>query len=81
LVLPNDILSYRVIEGNLNADRYIDLLRTSVVPIMKLKYGDDFLFQKDNPPIPKAEKVQKFLEIIKNQGFAMATKGPRPKHC
>jgi len=61
LVLPNGLLSYRVIQGNLDADKYIDLLRTTAVPMMKLNYGDDFMFQEDNAPVHKAGKVKHFM--------------------
>ena len=61
MVMPNGLLTYRVVEGNLNAEKYIDLLRISAVPIMKLNYGDDFFFQEDNSPVHKARKVQNFL--------------------
>ena len=36
---PNYLLSHRVIEGNLNADKYIELLRVTALPIIKLNYG------------------------------------------
>jgi len=45
LLWPKGLLGYRVIQGNLNAEKYIDLLRTTAVPMMKLNYGDDFVFQ------------------------------------
>ena len=61
MVLPNGLLSYRVVQGNLNADKYIGLLRTTAVPMMKLSYGDDFVFQEDNSPVHKAGKVKDFM--------------------
>ena len=61
LVLPNGLLSYRVIQGKLNAEKYIDLLWTTAVPIIKLNYGDDFVFQEDNSPVHKAGKVKDFM--------------------
>jgi len=65
MVLPNG-LSHMVIEGNLNAGKYIELLRVTTVPIIKLNYGNDFLFQEDNSPVHKAGKVQHFM---KSAGF------------
>ena len=59
LVVPNGLLSYRVIQGNLNAEKYINLLRT--VLVIKLNYGDDFVFQEDNSPVHKAGKVKDFM--------------------
>jgi len=58
LVLPIEQLSYMIIQGNLNADKYIDVLRTTAVRMIKLNYGDDFVFQEDNSPVHKAGKVK-----------------------
>ena len=66
-------------EGTLNADKYIDLLRISAVPIMKLNYGDDFFFQEDNSPVHKARKVQNFL--ISSGINTMASEESRLEHC
>ena len=61
MVLPNGLLTYRFVEGTLNADKYIDLLQISAVPIMKLNYEEDIFFQEDNSAMHKARKVQNFL--------------------
>jgi len=61
LVLHNGLLSYQVIQGNLNAEKYIDLLRTTAISIIKLNYGDDFVFQEDNSPVHKTRKVKDFM--------------------
>jgi len=70
----NGFLSHRVIEGNLNTDKYIELLRVTAVPIIKLNYGNDFLFQEDNSPVHKDGKVQYFM---KSAGFKVMTWPPK----
>ena len=60
MLMPNGLLCYDVIDGKFNSDRYIQLLDTKVVPIMKLNYGSDFLFQEDNATVHKAQKVANF---------------------
>jgi len=43
LVLPSGLLNYRIVKDYLNPDKYIELLQTTGVPIMKLDYEDYFL--------------------------------------
>jgi len=74
LGMPNGLLSYRIIEGNLNADKYIDLLRTTAVPIMKLNYRENFVFQEDNSSVHKAHKVKNFLQTSKIKVLEWAAK-------
>jgi len=76
LVMPNGLLSYRIIEGNLNADKYIDLLRTTAVPIMKLNYRANLVFQEDNSPVHKAHKVKNFLQTSKIKVLEWPAKSP-----
>ena len=44
LVLPSGLLGYRIVEDNLNSDKYIELLQITAVPIMKLNYREDIFF-------------------------------------
>jgi len=61
MCFPNGLLSFKVIEGNLNSDKYIDLLCTSCVPLMKINYVDDFWYQEDNASVHKSRKVKDFM--------------------
>jgi len=60
LVLPSDLLSYRIVEGNLNFDKYTELLQTTAVSIMKLNYGEDIFSRKIIPRFINHEKLQIF---------------------
>lgn len=48
---------YCLFEDNLNSDRYVEILFEHLVPI----YTDHFIFQQDNSPIHKSNKVKDFL--------------------
>ena len=61
MVMPNGLLSYRFVEGNLNSIGYIDILKKCTVPIIKLNYMNDFAFQEDNSSVHKSRIVQEFM--------------------
>lgn len=62
MMMPNGLLSHRVIEGKFNSEKYIKILKECTVPIIKLNYGEDFYFQQDNSPIHTAKTINKFFE-------------------
>lgn len=62
MALPNGLLSYNVIKAKFNSEAYIELLRTSTVPILKLNFGTDFWLQEDNSPVHKSAKVKEFMK-------------------
>ena len=43
MALPNGLLSYKIIKKKFNSEAYIEMLRTSTVPILKLNFGTDLL--------------------------------------
>jgi len=57
MVMPNGLLSHKIIEGKFCSKDYLALLQTSVVPIIKLNYGNKFVFQVDNCSMHKAKLV------------------------
>ena len=61
MTLPNGLLSFKVISGKFNSDAYIQMLKSSVVPILKLNFGEDCWLQEDNAPVHKAVKVKQFM--------------------
>ena len=67
MVMPNGLLSHKFIEGKFSSKDYVDLLRTSAVPISKLNYGEDYFFQGDNASVHKAKAVQKFMKDSENK--------------
>jgi len=58
MAMPNGLLSFRVIRGNLNTEGYIHLLSESSVPLIKLNCGVSWWLQEDNPAVHKSKKVR-----------------------
>jgi len=65
MVMPNGLLSHKIIEGKFGSKDYLPLLKTSIVPIMKLNYGANFFSQEDNCFIHKAKVVQQLMSESK----------------
>jgi hypothetical protein len=76
MALPNGLLSYKVINGKYNSTAYIELLQTSVVPILKLNFGTDFWLQEDNSPVHKSSKVKEFMRSGKIKILDWPAKSP-----
>ena len=74
MALPNGLLSYKIIKGKFNSEEYIEMLRTSTVPILKLNFGTDFWLQEDNSPVHKFGKVKEFMRSSEIKIFNLATK-------
>ena len=53
MAMPNGLLSFKVIAGNLNLEKYITLLAHNVVPITKLNYGENWFH--------KSKKIKDFM--------------------
>ena len=64
MAMPNGLLSFKVIHGNLNADGYTKLLSDRAVPIIKLNYGVNWYLQKDNSHVHKSRKVKDFIKNL-----------------
>lgn len=63
MVLPNGLLSYKILNRDFKSNAYIDLLCQTVVPICKLNYGKNFWFQQDNSRIHTARIVQQWMSV------------------
>ena len=61
MVLPNGLIYLKDMEGYINAEKYISLLKTYAVPIMKLNLKPGFHFVQDNCSCHVAKKTKKFL--------------------
>ena len=65
MVLPNGLLSYRILDRDFKSGKYIELLCQTVVPICKLNYGNTFWFQQDNSRIHTARVVKDWMADAK----------------
>ena len=63
MVLPNDLLSFKIVEGKFNSQDYIKLLKENIMPIIKLNYGNNFWFQEDNASVHKSKEVRNFVNV------------------
>lgn len=61
MVMSNGLVSYRIMYGKQNSDKYINILYDSAINIMKLNVKDKIIYQQDNAPIHKSRKTLEFL--------------------
>lgn len=61
MTLPNGLIAYKTIRGSFNSSKFIDLLRDSMLSIMKLNLKT-FWLQFDNSRVHTAKVVQVYLE-------------------
>ena len=76
MLMPNGLVAYRNIVGKFNSETYVDLLKTMIVPIIKLNFGDEILFQEDNCTVHKAAKVKEFMKSTGLTVFDWPAKSP-----
>lgn len=51
MVFPNGLLSYEIMTGRQCSTKYIDILKSKAIPLIKLNYPNQMTFQQDNAPI------------------------------
>ena len=61
MVLPSGLLSHHILQGTFTSQKYVDLLRRYVVPVIKLNYKSPIYFQQDNSSVHKAKMVTQFF--------------------
>ena len=59
LVMPNDLISHKIIRGNQKTSDYQFILKAQDFPIMKLNFGNHFSFSKDKAFVHKVEIIKK----------------------
>lgn len=64
MLLPNGLLSYRIMNGKQNSESYIQIIRESALPILKLNYSHKMTFQQDNAPIHSSKTSKKFFNDL-----------------
>ena len=48
MIMPNGLLSYEIMKGRQNSEKYMDLIKTKALPIIKVNNKVDYIFQHDN---------------------------------
>lgn len=66
MIMPNGLIAIREVNGTLNSDSYIELLKTFAVPCMKLNSNDTFNFVQDNCPSHVSKRT---MDYLNNQEF------------
>lgn len=66
MIMPNGLLSYKIMMGKQNSQKYISILENYALPIIRLNYEKDVIFQQDNCPIHVSKETKNF---IKNQNI------------
>ena len=76
MVMPNSLLCHRVIKGSFKSLDYIGLLKSTVLPIARLNFGNEFVFQEDNCTVHKAKIVKDFMKTEKINVLNWPAKSP-----
>ena len=58
----NGTLSFRIVSGTINSEKYIEILKTSLIPMTKLNASHDFVLQQDNCRVHTSHKTKNFLD-------------------
>lgn len=61
MLMPNGLLSYRIMKGRQTSVEYVKILQDSMLPIMKLNYQNCLTFQQDNCPIHVSAFTKKYM--------------------
>lgn len=62
LIGSDGFLLVKKIEGTMNAGRYINLLNEDIIPLLRARYQNGFIYQEDNASCHKALKVKNYFE-------------------
>ena len=61
MILPNGLLTYRIMRGKQKSMDYVEIMKNSMLPIMKMNYPPGILFQQDNAPIHCSNFTKNYL--------------------
>lgn len=62
MILPNGLLSYSIMKGKQNSDKYIAIIQNKAMKIIQLNYKEKMIFQQDNCPIHMSRSSMKFFQ-------------------
>lgn len=61
MIMPNGLVAVKEVEGTLNSDLYIDLLKSFIVPCMNLNCQGNYNYVQDNCPSHVSKKTMEYL--------------------
>jgi len=77
MTLPTGEIFVEKLEGKVDSDKYIKLLRYKVKPILNDRFKDSkYLFQQDNCKVHVSKKTLKYLETAKISTFEWPSYSP-----
>jgi len=76
MVMPNGLISHKIIRQTFKSTNYLCLLKNQAIPIMKLNFGDKYYFQEDNASVHKAKIIQSFYHDIGIKTVKWPSKSP-----
>lgn len=74
-VMPNGLVTVKIIGKRFNSENYIKLMKDFALPIMKLNYKD-MVFAQDNSSIHTSKKVTNFLKTERVKVLQWPSKSP-----
>jgi len=60
MVMPNGLISHKIIRGILKATDYLCLLKELSIPILKINFGHKFTSKEDNTSVNKHKVIRNF---------------------
>ena len=74
--MSNGLLGYRIVKSTLNSTEYIQFLKKSLIPAIKLNFNNGCIFQDDNAKIHRAKIVKDFIEQNKIEVIQWPPRSP-----
>ena len=78
-ICSKGVAGLHVFEGTLDSQRYIEILKASLLPIAQEFYPDHWVYQQDNASCHVSSATRKFLEDEIPEVFTVAIKVSRPQ--
>lgn len=61
-IFPNGLLSFRIISGKINSKKYIEVINSSLIPIINLSKFKYYYFQQDNARVHTSKECQEYFK-------------------
>lgn len=64
MIMPSGLLSYQIMRGKQNSQKYINIISSYAMPIININYKENMIFQQDNCPIHVSKETKNFFKKI-----------------
>ena len=62
MILPNGLVSFEVMKGKVNSEKYINIIKSKAIPIININYQRQMTWQHDNCPTHVSRLTKNYLE-------------------